>query len=712
MSLRNAVLLCTSVLVLTAGCSGDSDLDTPPAPVPGVPHTKFDLANGCFALLSSASGKYVTLASGNYSANAGSLAQAEPLFLKPTALGKYLLQARDGTLMAAGAGAVGSAATPAESCDWTVDSDIVENFRLRSASASKSLALAGDGALTLGDAAAPFAMVPTTGCTPFPEAPLNVTGKTFAGRGVDQPVLGFADVHQHISATSFLGGGHYGTPFHRFGITQALGNCAAVHGDSGQFDLIGNFLGGSPVSTHDTQGWPTFVDWPAAHSLMHENMYYRWVQRTYMAGLRLMMTNVVENQTLCQLERLAPGQNPTLDCNEMNSAVRQVAFLHELQDYVDAQEGGPGKGWFRIVTTPAQARAVINDGKLAVVLGVEISHLFNCTLAQPAGIEIDGCTQSDIDTQLNRLYDLGIREMFPVHEFDNALGGNGIFDGLVLNAGNQADTFKFWNTYDCPTDDPTGNYADYFYAPPGAIMTTSDPTGATNPLLAALLAVHGGVLPLYPNTRQCNVRGLTDLGRYAIRKMMDRRIVIDLDHLSLKAKAELVDLADAETPVYPLASTHGGFEGLTMDEARRIMAGGGIIYPSNGNGRQFSDQVERLRPLAPAGRLFAMGFGADTNGLATQASPRGADAVPVSYPFMLFRGAGWGSQFAALAPVTFDRETTGERVWDVNVEGWANYGQVADFVEEVRIEGGQPALDALFNSAEVYLQMWERTLNR
>ena len=28
----------------------------------------------------------------------------------------------------------------------------------------------------------------------------------------------------------------------------------------------------------------------------------------------------------------------------------------ELQDYIDAQNGGPGKGWFRIVTDPFQAR--------------------------------------------------------------------------------------------------------------------------------------------------------------------------------------------------------------------------------------------------------------------------------------------------------------------------------------------------------------------
>ena len=35
---------------------------------------------------------------------------------------------------------------------------------------------------------------------------------------------------------------------------------------------------------------------------------------------------------------------------------------------------------------------------------------------------------------------------------------------------------------------------------------------------------------------------------------------------------------------------------------------------------------------------------------------------------------------------------------------------IADLVEEIRLEGGQAALDTLYNSAETYLQMWEQTL--
>ena len=52
----------------------------------------------------------------------------------------------------------------------------------------------------------------------------------------------------------------------------------------------------------------------------------------------------------------------------------------ELERYIDAQNGGPGEGWFRIVDDPFEAREVINDGKLAVVLGIEVSVPLDCGL--------------------------------------------------------------------------------------------------------------------------------------------------------------------------------------------------------------------------------------------------------------------------------------------------------------------------------------------
>ncbi|MES2491216.1 MAG: peptidase M19, partial [Pseudomonadota bacterium] len=669
------------------------------------------------------------------------------------ALGKYLFYAKDKTFLAANGSNVGSAGAASDAADWTIDTDANKNYTVFSASANKALAVdVATGKLILADAAsagdaAKFGFTAAKDCTPYPEAEINASGPNYKGNGVDKPVIGIADVHQHISASTFLGGAHYGRPFHRFGVTEALKNCEAIHGPDGRLDLLGNLYATDPLATHETQGWPTFHSWPAAHSLTHESTYYKWVERAWRGGLRIMLNNLVENETLCNLERVAL-LDPTKNCNEMDSAVTQVQLMKDMQDYVDAQEGGPGKGWFRLVDNPVDARKVINDGKLAVVLGIEISHLFNCNVKQVVGsplndgntLEIPGCTTADIDTQFDRLYALGVRQMFPVHEFDNALGGNGIFDGLVLNVGNFVDTGKFWGTYNCPSTDPTGEYKDYIFAP-GAIMTTSDPTGVTapvNPVVQALLAGNTVPLPIYPTTRQCNARGLTTLGKYAFKKMMDNKIIMEVDHLELSIKEDLIKLAEEQTPVYPLISAHGGHGGISNDQAQRIFKLGGVIYPGGGGGTgpQWYNFMERLLPLKDPNHLFAVGLGSDVNGLASQPTPSDLGDKGVKYPFTLFKGPGWGKQFAHIEPVKFDRQLSGEHAYDLQAEGRAHYGQTADWVEEIRLgaineaekwnadpankdkpkrdpkKESEKAITTLFNSAEAYLRLWEATLNR
>ena len=51
---------------------------------------------------------------------------------------------------------------------------------------------------------------------------------------------------------------------------------------------------------------------------------------------------------------------------------RIIDESYAMERYIDAQSGGPGLGWFRVVHTPAEARTVIAAGKLAVVLGIAI----------------------------------------------------------------------------------------------------------------------------------------------------------------------------------------------------------------------------------------------------------------------------------------------------------------------------------------------------
>jgi microsomal dipeptidase-like Zn-dependent dipeptidase len=107
-----------------------------------------------------------------------------------------------------------------------------------------------------------------------------------------------------------------------------------------------------------------------------------------------------------------------LSCNDMEAADRQLAAAKEMEAYIDRKSGGPGQGWYRIVYTPRQAREVIEAGKLAVVLGIEVDYLFNCR-------KEGDLTEDQLRQQLDKYYALGVRHIFPIHFANNGFGGTG-----------------------------------------------------------------------------------------------------------------------------------------------------------------------------------------------------------------------------------------------------------------------------------------------
>src|SRR5690606_14612417 len=141
----------------------------------------------------------------------------------------------------------------------------------------------------------------------------------------------------------------------------------------GEFDTEGiltTFITGmTPEPNHRTDGWPTFSDWPSSWgNATHQTPYYRWLELAWMRGPRLLVQHATTNSVLCELITGLGTQPTRYSCNDMVAVERQIAEAYALERYVDAQSGGPGRGWFRIVRTPEEARSVIDEGKLAVVL--------------------------------------------------------------------------------------------------------------------------------------------------------------------------------------------------------------------------------------------------------------------------------------------------------------------------------------------------------
>ena len=721
-----ALFIATSALVACGNDSDDNSADAPANPQARLaPSTKYAMANNCFALQSVVNNAYAASnGSGGYAFSASSPATAEAFYMKPTALGEYLIQAKNKTLLSNAGAAIGSAMKPSNATVWAVEMPRAGVFTLTNSDTDQRMQQGEQNALALSsgtDKVSEFRFVPTTDCTPYPEISTDTVGDTYVGRGIDKPVIGFAEVHTHMAMGHEMsdgkhrvgpsaGGVMYGQMFHRFGVPHAMADCADWHGPQGIRDPEALILDMTPLTMHDTKGWPTFIDWPKYDSQLHQAMYYKWVERAWKAGMRIMVTEGTNIAALCEVGRLAVLRLGA-DCNDMRLGIAQVKYLFQLQDYIDAQEGGPGLGWFRIVKTPQEARRVINDGKLAVIAGLEFANIFNCTVRfTPLG-ENRGCTKESIDKQIDEVWDLGVREIFPYHDINSALGGTGLFSD-ILNIVGFVGTSGFWKTYDCPD----GGEGDTYFFDAGAKIAITPPGLGNDPLTSTLMGLTKGLLPLYPSDRrQCNARGMTDLGEYVMERLMAKGFVIDIDHAELSIKTKMLEITNAQTPKYPLISAHGAHGGLSVKQAKDLLAGGGLIYPMKPNGKGHVDFLNKLKPIWPADRgPIPLGYGMDANGIADRAGPRGAGSKPVQYPFTLFQGEDWGSQFDGIAPIQVNLQTQPEsgKTWPIDEVGTAHYGMMADYVEEVRLEGGKEAIDALYRSAEAYIQMWEQTVNR
>lgn len=604
------------------------------------------------------------------------------VFFQATDLGRYLLVGPNAAVLEARSDGVAAwAAKPSVRSDWTVTyASGLFTFRLDD---GRHLRESGASVVT-GATPTGFTLRLTTGCTAYPEIQTDVAGDPHAGITSFQEVRGYVDPHVHGMVYEFLGGDvHCGKPFHRYGAPAALVDCPDHTLTGGKGALLEALLSGE--ASHDPVGWPTFKDWPAPESLTHEGMYHRWVERSWRGGQRLMVNLLTENNKLCQLYPIKHNS-----CDDMDSIRLQAQRAREMERYVDAQYGGPGKGWYRIVTSPWQAREVINAGKLAVILGIETSIPFGCT--QHLGIP--ACSTAEIDAQLDEVWKLGVRQMELVNKFDNALSGvagDSGEVGVVVNTANFLETLSFWRMQHCEPADGESHDQNQVTLPIGAEQQDAL-FGAV-----ALLSLPLQALPLYASAPHCNAMGLSRLGSHLINRMAEKHMIFDPDHMSVKSRQAA--LTQLEAKGYPgVVSSHSW---STPDAYPRIYKLGGFVAPYAGDSTGFLAKWQRHLGWADERFYFGFGFGADMNGLGAQGAARGAGvANPVTYPF------------TGLGGVRVDQQHSGQRVYDINADGVSHYGLYPDWVEDLRQVGGAADGEAitsdLARGAEAYLQMWER----
>lgn len=187
---------------------------------------------------------------------------------------------------------------------------------------------------------------------------------------------------------------------------------------------------------------------------------------------------------------------------------------------------------------------------------------------------------------------------------------------------------------------------------------------------------------------------MTDLGEYALKGMMKRKMLVELDHQSVKAADRTLDLL--EEAAYPgVTSSHSWMDPTYTERVYKL--GGFIIQYGHDAGRFVTEAGTDRGLREKYGKGYGMGM--DMNGFGGTPRPPKADDPKVRYPFTASDGGG----------STLDRQVTGQRTWDYNTDGVAHYGMVPDWVENLRQIGGEALVEELARGSQTYLTTWGAT---
>lgn len=535
-----------------------------------------------------------------------------------------------------------------------------------------------------------------------------------------------------------------GAPWHERGIDQALANCEGVGGAHRAFGFAGSILGyfiREQSEAHGPCGAPTFLNWPRHDTLYHQQMYIDWLRRAHVHGLRLMCAVAVNNELLARLCGAVRYSDP----NMLESQVRGLRQMVAHAERVALDAGQPP--WLGIADSPAAARSLIADGRLALVVGVEMdtleslarrtgndepSHLSAGPSLPTRSLHDAPFELAEVGAVLDALQALGVSMVNPVHLADNSFGGTAIYD-------DRFDLLNRWLRGSYLAAEPSPEVAFQLGKSSGVTMAAMRALAQVPPRSdAGLNGPEGHV----------NAKGLSPVGRAFVEEAMRRGFIVDVDHLSSKAVDEVLALARARN--YPVVSSHATFRelGLLRDEtadtlAQRneamrsleqvdaILALGGMVAPlthqhrcrSHGSSAVANDCHGSSKSFAQA-FLYAVeavqragnggvALGSDFNGSAQQPRPRyGPGSTQLDVERVLYEGEGDPAAIAAYftgRPLSRHRLPGRAQPFDINVDGLAHYGMLADFVEELRRVHIPPqAIDTLFDSAEAFVQLWER----
>ena len=458
------------------------------------------------------------------------------------------------------------------------------------------------------------------------------------------PVKGFADLHVHMfSNLGFAGAWFIGDPSldskdKMFQYCQEEKKWPWLKDVLNKVDpYVSSFF-------YRNHCIPKGLPFPVWNDLAHQQVWGKDLKKAHEGGLNLMVLSAVHSYLLC---KVLPDSRKDFDtCEDKPNLLRQ---LKKAKKFIQDND------WLELALTPKHARKIIEDGKLAVILSVEASNLFD---------------HDDWREEFQAYWDEGIRTLQIVHQFDNKLAGSAIHKP-PLKFGHYLRNWMRYNKFE-GFDSKQVEYKTKY----GTRMV------------------------------EVNQKGLTDFGKSFMNFVMTQGMAIDFAHMSEKTMGDVQNLL--KTQDYPFYISHGHFRdamtgGLgtfeksssieVLKELKRVDGLFGlrtITYGTHQVDKNIQNNCEgsslSFAHLYQFGSELGvnMAFGSDFNGFIPQTRPRFSKACPDQ------KVKGLGKDF----------DTTGLGKMD----------QLPDLLQDIKNLGVDT--HNLENSAEKFIQIWERSFSK
>ena len=340
--------------------------------------------------------------------------------------------------------------------------------------------------------------------------------------------------------------------------------------------LTGRFTRHDDVGAAGPAGGPTFL------SGAHQQMHVTQLHRAWQGGLRLMVALAIHNRGA---EYLASPPRETPPSTDREALDAQVCGMRRLAAH--------NAEWMEIVYDPRQARTAILSGRLAVVLGAELDELGDLGFAS-------------LDEEAQYLWDLGIRQVTPVHGMDNRIGGAAVFEPAynalndlfhrgALNLspaelGRWAPVFFDVRDGGCASGPPAGRRGDCVLYKLGPAQDRAALARTVFSLFSRTPTLVPADVPEYRrHSGHMNTRGLSADGRTYVDALLSRGMMVTIDHMSQQTVDDVAAVFAERSA--PLVASHAHFRALGIQDRGRTTAEG--FLPDEFD---FADRVvERVR---------------------------------------------------------------------------------------------------------------------